>query len=496
MKSKLKTLLIWGIILGVLVALIYSNSSAKPSYSVDYDQFRRNVDLGRVAEVWVDGNQITVQPLSASERYSTLGVLDASLEQKLSNNGVAVHRSKQSEQSHSPLFWLLCIAGALALFVYLRRKAQGGMGDWFTFRKSRARLVADAGKATFADVGGCDEAKQLLQDVINFLRNPKRWVEAGARLPRGVLLEGPPGCGKTLLARAVAGETNSRFYTVSASEFVEMFVGVGAARVRDMFETAAKNAPAVVFVDELDAVGRRRGSGIGSANDEREQTLNQLLACLDGFHANDRVVIIAATNRPDILDQALLRPGRFDRRIQVPTLSFKARLEVLRIHTRNKNLASEVSLEDLAARTEGFNGAQLENLANEAALLAVRRACASDGQSGVIRCEDIQRAIQAKTAQSRRFDKLDVVLVESAAQLAEPTGKARARLALSDGTEIEGEVVWVDAKFIKMRGGTGGSDVIVAKDQVTRLEALSGTEVADPEDINAAARPIPTAELA
>jgi ATP-dependent 26S proteasome regulatory subunit len=297
-----------------------------------------------------------------------------------------------------------------------------------------------------------------------------------------VLLEGPPGCGKTLLARAVAGELDAKFYATSGSEFVEMFVGVGASRVRDTFETARTNAPAVIFIDELDAVGRRRGSGVGSAHDEREQTLNQLLVSLDGFVANDRVVVIAATNRSDILDPALLRSGRFDRRIRVPPLDRAARMQVLAVHTRDKPLANDVSLESIADQTAGFNGSQLESLTNEAALLAVRRS-RMDGNGAVfVTAADFSRALQPHDAQQLLFNRLDSVLVESTTQIAQPTGRAIVRLQLQDAF-LEGEVVWVDSAFIKIRNVNDGTETIIPKQQVVTIQALPGTELADVEDI-------------
>jgi ATP-dependent metalloprotease FtsH len=297
-----------------------------------------------------------------------------------------------------------------------------------------------------------------------------------------VLLEGPPGCGKTLLARAVAGETQANFYSVSASEFVELFVGVGAARVRDMFEVAAKNAPAVIFVDELDAVGRRRGSGIGLSHDEREQTLNQLLVNLDGFERNERVVVIAATNRSDILDPALLRPGRFDRRIVVPALSYEARLRVLQIHTRGKPLADDLSLEELARQTEGFSGAQLENLANEAALLAVRRARRAQSDVVSVTNDDFQQAMRPHGTNAGLFDRLDTVLIESVAHLAQPKGAAITRVVLDDGSEVTGHVVWADAAFMKIRQPETGEEAIVLKQRIRHISALVGTDTTAVDD--------------
>jgi ATP-dependent metalloprotease FtsH len=335
---------------------------------------------------------------------------------------------------------------------------------------------------TFADVGGCEEAKAALGDVIDFLKAPERWLSAGVRLPRGILLEGPPGCGKTLLARAVAGETNAKFFLVAGSEFVEMFVGVGAARVRDLFETATKKAPSVIFIDELDAVGRRRGSGIGGSHDEREQTLNQLLVCLDGFKRNDRIVVLAATNRPDVLDSALVRPGRIDRRIRVPELNEQTRIEVLQIHTRGKPLDG-VNLQEIAGMTAGFNGARLENLTNEAALLALRRARGNAGAAVRITHDDFLRAMQPALAQDQRFNKLDSILIESASQLAEPTGTARVRLQLWNAPPVEGDVVWADASFLKIRRNHGESDLIVSKRQILQFEVMDGTDSAVLDDV-------------
>ena len=485
MRGKLKTLLIWAGILAGLVYLYQSHIKPEPASRVSFDTFRRQAAAGQIAEVWINGNEITVRPTGHRDRYAALGVVDEDLERTLSERGAVIRRGQEPDSSFYFMVVVAAVAGLLVFFYLVRKIRAGGgdMGSIFSLRKSRARLVSDPGGATFADVGGCEEAKELLGDVIDFLKSPQRWTRAGARLPRGVLLEGPPGCGKTLLARAVAGETSARFYCVSACEFVELFVGVGAARVRDMFETALKSAPAVIFIDELDAVGRVRGSGIGYGHNEREQTLNQLLVCLDGFHANDRVVVIAATNRPDILDQALLRPGRFDRRIRLPELSAQARLEVLRIHTRNKRLAADVALERWAEHTPGLNGAQLESLVNEAALSAVRRARGGDGAEAVIQPDDFEQAVRPRATQPRLFDKLDSVLIESASQLAEPTGKAVVRLALCDGKQIAGEVLWVDATFIKVRDPATGTETVVAKSQVCRLEALEGTGLDGREDL-------------
>jgi len=381
------------------------------------------------------------------------------------------------------IVFLIPVVLLLGFLLYFLRKSRGGVGNIMSLRRSLHREISAAdSRVTFADVGGCEEAKELLGDVIDYLKAPERWRHAGARLPRGILLEGPPGCGKTLIARAVAGETNAKVFLVAGSEFVEMFVGVGAARVRDLFDTAIKKAPSVIFIDELDALGRRRGSGVGSSHDEREQTLNQLLVCLDGFKPNDRVVVLAATNRPDVLDQALVRPGRIDRRIRVPQLNEPARVEVLKIHTRGKPLDG-VDLQEIAHLVTDFNGAQLENLSNEAALLAVRRSRQQGDATVRITHGDFVRAMQTGLVHDQRFNKLDSILIESASQLAEPTGKARVRLRLLDTSSVEGDVVWADSAFLKIRPANGESDQIIAKRQVLRLEVLGGADPAHMDDL-------------
>ncbi|HEU4564774.1 MAG TPA: ATP-dependent zinc metalloprotease FtsH, partial [Gemmatimonadaceae bacterium] len=269
--------------------------------------------------------------------------------------------------------WLPFIA-LIGVWIFLSRQMQGAGGKALGFGKSRAKMLTEAhGRVTFEDVAGVDEAKQDLQEIVEFLRDPGKFQRLGGRIPRGVLLVGPPGTGKTLIARAVAGEANVPFFTISGSDFVEMFVGVGASRVRDMFEQAKKNAPCIIFIDEIDAVGRHRGAGLGGGNDEREQTLNQLLVEMDGFEANEGIILIAATNRPDVLDPALLRPGRFDRQVIVPNPDVVGREAILKVHTRAVPLAADVSLGELAAATPGLSGADIKNLVNEAALLAARR---------------------------------------------------------------------------------------------------------------------------
>jgi ATP-dependent Zn protease len=381
------------------------------------------------------------------------------------------------------ILWLFVIVIVLAIAVAVIRRMRGGAGtgDILSLRKSRARLLPEQRTLTFADVGGAEEAKRDLADVIDFLRRPDVWRQAGARPPRGLLLEGPPGCGKTLLGRAVAGEAKVPFFFVSASEFVEMFVGVGAARVRDTFDQAGKKVPCIVFIDELDAVGRRRGSGVGSAHDEREQTLNQLLFCMDGFETDARVVVIAATNRPDILDQALLRPGRLDRRIRVPLPNRAARVQILKVHARGKPIGGDVSAEELADLLEGANGADLENLVNEAAMLAVRRHREAGSRADGLAVDvtigraDFTAALAKRAAGAAFFDQLDQIVVESASQLAQPGGRVVLRATLRDGAAVEGEVVWADGHFIKLRRADD-DPVILAKREIVTLEPCAGTQ--------------------
>ncbi len=478
MKKKL-TALVWVALLAVLVLLVVDNSSGPVEAHVGMVEFHTMAEIGHVADVRVSGDgRIHFRNLSG-QRFVTFGTIDPELRQQLVKEGARISFGEPESEGSSGglLLTIIPIALLLIFLIYFFRKSQGATGNVFKMLKSPHRTVASSeSRVTFADVGGCEDAKEQLSDIVDFLMSSKRWLDSGARLPRGILLEGPPGCGKTLLARAIAGETKSKFFLISGSEFVELFVGVGAARVRDLFESAVKQAPSVVFIDEIDAVGRRRGSGFGWSHEEREQTLNQLLVCLDGFKPTDQVVVLAATNRPDVLDQALVRPGRIDRRIRVPELSESARLAVLKIHTRKKPLAEGLALEDLARRTAGLTGAQLENLANEAALRAVR--CAKSLQNADVRitADDFDRVLTTIQEQESRFNRLDSVLIESASLLAEPTGLARVRLTLHEGPPVEGEVIWADGALIKLRRTNGQSDILIAKRQVRLFEALDGVK--------------------
>jgi cell division protease FtsH len=482
MKSKATTALVWLALVALFLGAFQLLHDRPITYQESFETFLEHVEAGHVSAVRVEDNVLTVTLKDSGFKYMTLGLLDDELIKTLSRKGIVVSWGAEPQPVRTLLMMGLPLIVVLGLVLFFIKRAGAGTTNILSLTKTKARLIPEPSRVRFTDVGGAAEAKERLGDVIDFLKNPTRWLEAGARLPHGLLLEGPPGCGKTLIARAVAGEADARFFVVSASEFVEMFVGVGAARVRDTFETAAKQAPAVIFIDELDAVGRRRGSGIGAAHDEREQTLNQLLVCLDGFQPNDRVVVLAATNRPDILDKALLRPGRFDCRIKIPELTREDRLETLKIHTRKKPLGDDISLEELAEQTSGFTGADLESLANEAALQAVRHVRATNGHPPKIGMADFRRAMKLPTA-NQRFNTLEALLVESASQLAQPTGKVVVRLTLREGTVVEGEVSWADASFIKVRTVMDDTEVIVPKAQVTKVEALEGTEWAAPDDV-------------
>ncbi len=379
MNANLRNFALWVIIVLLLLALftLFQNPSQRsPSQDISFSQLLTEVDAGRVRDVLIQGPDIH-GTFSDGRSFQTYAPNDPTLVQRLYGKGVAITARSQTESV--PWFvsllvsWLPFIA-LIGVWIFLSRQMQGGAGKAMGFGKSRAKLLTEAhGRVTFEDVAGVDEAKSDLQEIVEFLRDPGKFQRLGGKIPRGVLLVGPPGTGKTLIARAVAGEANVPFFTISGSDFVEMFVGVGASRVRDMFEQAKKNAPCIIFIDEIDAVGRHRGAGLGGGNDEREQTLNQLLVEMDGFETNEGIILIAATNRPDVLDPALLRPGRFDRQVVVPNPDVVGREQILKVHVRKVPLAPDVNLKTIARGTPGFSGADLANLINEAALMAARR---------------------------------------------------------------------------------------------------------------------------
>lgn len=366
------------LLLAILAISVVSSIYTKPEVNeIGYSQFIEQVNAGKVKTVtFIGSQQVQGEYQDGETFYTTIPPQTPDLVSFLEQRGVNVN----AQPPEAPPWWMSILPNIITLVIFIGiwlfilNQMQGGGNRAMSFGKSRAKLHSeDKVKVTFDDVAGLDEAKQELSEIVDFLKHPKRFVELGAKIPKGVLLVGPPGTGKTLMARAIAGEAGVPFFSVSGSDFVEMFVGVGAARVRDMFETAKKNAPCIVFVDEIDAVGRQRGAGLGGGHDEREQTLNQLLVDMDGFEPNSGIIILAATNRPDVLDPALLRPGRFDRQVVVDKPDVEGRVEILRIHARNKPLADDVDLEVLARRTPGFTGADLENLMNEAAILAARK---------------------------------------------------------------------------------------------------------------------------
>src|SRR5579863_2329440 len=379
MNANLRNFALWVIIFLLVLALVtlfQSPAQKSPSSEILFSQMLTEVDSGHVRDVTIAGPEISGH-YKDGRAFKTYAPNDPQLVQQLYEKKVAIQAQPPSD-GNSWLLTLLINGLPLLLFlgvwIYMSRQMQGGAGKAMGFGKSKAKLLNEAqGRVTFEDVAGVDEAKEDLQEIVEFLRDPQKFQKLGGRIPRGVLLVGPPGTGKTLTARAVAGEANVPFFTISGSDFVEMFVGVGASRVRDMFEQAKKNSPCIVFIDEIDAVGRHRGAGLGGGNDEREQTLNQLLVEMDGFEANESVILIAATNRPDVLDPALLRPGRFDRHVVVPNPDLAGREKILRVHLRKVPLAPDVDPRVLARGTPGFSGADLANLVNEGALLAARR---------------------------------------------------------------------------------------------------------------------------
>ena len=377
MNNLTKNIVLWLVIAMVLMA-VFNNFSAKDDrggQEVDYSTFLDQVRNGRVERVTIDGAAIYGQRHNG-DRFVSYSPGDPELVNDLVNAGVSIKAQKEEGTSllmtiFISWFPLLLLIG---VWIFFMRQMQGGGGRGaMSFGKSRARLLTeDKNRVTFADVAGVDEAKEEVQELVEFLQDPSKFQKLGGRIPRGVLMTGSPGTGKTLLAKAIAGEAKVPFFTISGSDFVEMFVGVGASRVRDMFEQAKKNAPCIIFIDEIDAVGRQRGAGLGGGHDEREQTLNQLLVEMDGFEGNDGVIVIAATNRPDVLDPALLRPGRFDRQVYVPLPDIRGREAILKVHMRKVPIADDVDPSIIARGTPGFSGADLANLINEAALFAAR----------------------------------------------------------------------------------------------------------------------------
>ena len=387
-----KNLMMWGVIVLLVMGLfqLFQNKNQPvASDKVPFSSFLKNLEDGRVVQVEIKGNNIE-GILSDGTSFNTYAPNDPNLVEKLSSKGVNITASPQEDKMPSLLGILLSWFPMLLLigvWIFFMRQMQVGKGGAMVFGRSKAKLLSEAqGKVTFNDVAGIDEAKEEVEEIIEFLRDPRKFRRLGGKIPKGALLIGPTGTGKTLLARAIAGEASVPFFSISGSDFVEMFVGVGASRVRDMFEQGKKNAPCIIFIDEIDAVGRSRGAGLGGGNDEREQTLNQLLVEMDGFETNEGVILIAATNRPDVLDPALIRPGRFDRQVVVPNPDIVGREAILKIHSKKINMGPDVKLRTIARGTPGFSGADLANLVNESALLAARK------NKRFVTMEDIEEA--------------------------------------------------------------------------------------------------------
>ena len=374
MNPFYKNLALW-LVISLMMLMLYHlfQQPGKDSVSISYSEFLSMVENESVHQVIIQGDNIS--GLSAQGQFKTFAPKDPELIQLLRSKGVSISAKPQDDSSWVQVFlsWIPMLL-LIGVWIFFMRQMQAGGGKAMSFGKSRARLMGDSQeKVTFEDVSGIEEAKEELEEIVAFLRDPKKFTRLGGRIPKGVLLVGAPGTGKTLLARAIAGEADVPFFSISGSDFVEMFVGIGASRVRDLFIQGKKNAPCIIFIDEIDAVGRHRGAGLGGGHDEREQTLNQLLVEMDGFESNEGVILISATNRPDVLDPALLRPGRFDRQVVVPVPDLKGREGILKVHLKNKLVVDKLDVSVLARGTPGFTGADIENMVNEAALLAARR---------------------------------------------------------------------------------------------------------------------------
>ncbi|MQM31827.1 MAG: cell division protein FtsH, partial [Candidatus Accumulibacter phosphatis] len=390
MNNMFKNLAVW-LVIGLVLMTVFNqfNTRQVAQSTMEYSQFIDEVGKGTIAKVVIEG-RVLKATTTDGRKLTSYAPPDLWMVSDLLKNGVTIEAKPEEEQSFLmsifvSWFPMLLLIGVWIFF--MRQMQGGGRGGAFSFGKSKARLLDESTNTiTFADVAGCDEAKEEVSELVDFLRDPSKFQKLGGRIPKGVLLVGNPGTGKTLLAKAIAGEAKVPFFSISGSDFVEMFVGVGAARVRDMFENAKKHAPCIIFIDELDAVGRQRGAGLGGGNDEREQTLNQMLVEMDGFEGSVGVIVIAATNRPDVLDPALMRPGRFDRQVVVPLPDIRGREQILIVHMRKVPLSPDVKADIIARGTPGFSGADLANLVNEAALFAAR------GNKRLVDMEDFEKA--------------------------------------------------------------------------------------------------------
>ena len=422
MKKTIKNITIYLMIVLIAVCVYLftaedANNNADTVETYEYGDMIASMEAGEIESLSIqpderDTNYYYYVELKDGKEYTVVGPADPNIANTMRENGVSdvtFQTAKERSQWMSLLISFLPVLLLIGLMVYMMNRSQGG-GNVMQFGKSRAKMQTDSNKkVTFKDVAGVDEVKEELAEIVDFLKAPRKYTALGAKIPKGVLLFGPPGTGKTLLAKAVAGEAGTPFFTISGSDFVEMFVGVGASRVRDLFSDAKKHSPCIIFIDEIDAVGRQRGAGLGGGHDEREQTLNQLLVEMDGFDANEGIIVMAGTNRPDILDPALLRPGRFDRQVAVSAPDVKGREAILEVHSRNKPLADDVNLKILAKRTPGFTGADLANLLNEAALLAAR---ANKKKIEMEDCENaVERVIAGPEKKSRAINNKEKKLV-------------------------------------------------------------------------------------
>ena len=490
MNPNYRNFALWAIIALLLIALFnlfQSPGQRTNSREVSYSQFIDDVSNGRVKSVTITGERITGTFADNGSTFQTYSPGDTGLVARLESKDVAITARPESDGSSSLigilLSWLPMIL-ILGVWIFFMRQMQGGSRGAMGFGKSKAKLLTEAhGRVTFQDVAGVDEAKQDLEEIVEFLRDPQKFQRLGGKIPRGVLLVGPPGTGKTLLARSVAGEANVPFFTISGSDFVEMFVGVGASRVRDMFEQAKKNAPCIIFIDEIDAVGRHRGAGLGGGNDEREQTLNQLLVEMDGFEANESIILIAATNRPDVLDPALLRPGRFDRQVVVPNPDIVGREQILKVDVRNVPLAPNVDLKVVARGTPGFSGADLANLVNEAALMAARRNKRlvtmqefEDAKDKIMMGAERRSAMTPEEKANTAYHEAGHAIVALNVPAADPVHKAtiipRGRalgmvMQLPEGDRYSATYTWMVSRLAIMMGGRVAEELKFGKENIT-----------------------------
>ncbi|MEQ1952743.1 ATP-dependent zinc metalloprotease FtsH [Mesorhizobium sp. CN2-181] len=492
MNPNYRNLALWAIIAVLLIALFnlfQTGPAARGATSeVAYSDFLKDLSSGRIKTVTIVGDRITGSYSDNSAGFQTYSPGDPTLVSRLEEKGVTITARPETEGSGGIvsmlISWLPMIL-ILGVWIFFMRQMQSGSGRAMGFGKSKAKLLTEAhGRITFQDVAGVDEAKQDLEEIVEFLRDPQKFQRLGGKIPRGVLLVGPPGTGKTLLARSVAGEANVPFFTISGSDFVEMFVGVGASRVRDMFDQAKKNAPCIIFIDEIDAVGRHRGAGLGGGNDEREQTLNQLLVEMDGFESNESIILIAATNRPDVLDPALLRPGRFDRQVVVPNPDIIGREKILKVHVRNVPLAPNVDLKTVARGTPGFSGADLMNLVNEAALMAARRNKRlvtmqefEDAKDKIMmgaerRSTAMTQEEKELTAYHEAGHAITALQVPAADPLHKATIIPRGRalgmvMQLPEGDRYSMSYKWMTSRLVIMMGGRVAEEIKFGKENIT-----------------------------